>query len=143
MKTTTHSVRHLFCQISFDRPLGSTFSIEPWSANLWQSLGGDPTSIPGFDEKFKALTEDSDYLRSLLMALPGTADERVLADEILHRTIQRGQRICLTESALEVAVESEDISNGLSDRIREQVKETIGLADLIERRAQRIREKAV
>jgi len=131
-------VRHLFCQITFGKPLGSPFSIEPTPIFLLQSMGGDDTNIPVFDDKFKVVTADLDYLNSLLRAAPETMDGRILADEILHRTIQRGQRICLTESALEVAVESEDISNGLSDRIREQVKETIGLADLIERRAQSV-----
>ena len=129
------SVQHLFCQVSFSRPLGNQFSIEPSPVYLWQMLGGDDTNIPGFDKLFKVVTADLDRLNGLLMAPPETMDGRVLADDLLDRMIQKGQRICLTESALELAIKATDTSSDLAERVRDLAEETIGLADLIERRA--------
>jgi len=136
-------VRHLFCQISLATPLGSPFSIEPTSIFLLQSMGGDDTNIPVFDDKFKVVTDDLEYLNSLLRSTPGTMEGRILADEMLYRLEQEGQRMCLTESAIEIAIVAADTSEALADRISELAAQTIGLADLVERRAQSIREKAV
>ncbi len=136
-------VRHLFCQISFATRLGSPFSIEPTPIFLLQSMGADDTNIPGFDDRFKVVAEDLDHLNSLLMAAPETKVGRVLADEMLYRLEQEGQRMCLTESAIEIAIVATDTSEALADRIRDLAAQTIGLANLVERRAQSIREKAV
>ena len=130
--------RFLFCQVDFVRPLQSSTSIEPMPMNFWLALGGNETHIPSFDDHFKTYAEDLGYLKALLMAKPETMDGRVLADDFLNRLRHKSQRVCLSQTTLELAVRAEDISEGLSELIKEHVKETIELADLIERRARSI-----
>ena len=136
------AVRYLYCQVSFVSRLGSSFSIEPTPLMLLQSLGGDDTNIPVFEDKFKVISEDLNHLTRLLKAAPEKMDGRVLADEMLYRLMQKGQRICLSETTLELAIKATDTLEGLIERIRDLAAETIGLADLIARRAQRVRESA-